>query len=213
MSVHAALEPLRQQGVIPVIRTPDPELAELAAIWLSEAGLRVLEVTLTIADGVSVIRSLSRRAGLLVGAGTVLESAQADAALDAGAAFLVSPALSHEIVAPAREAQVPCLLGAATPTEVMAAQQAGACAVKIFPASSLGGSAHVKALRAVFPGIEFCPTGGIAVEQITEYLRAGSSFVGVGGQLVDVSALKAGRRETVVNAAHTALAQVHAARD
>ena len=179
---------------------------------MRDAGLATFEITLTIPDALDLGRELAADPALHVGVGTVLDAAQARASVAAGARYVVSPALCVDLIAPCHEADVPCVLGAATPSEVLAAARAGADAVKIFPVSSLGGSAHVKALKAVFPDLLLAPTGGIGVGDIATYLRAGAAFVGVGGDLVDVAALRRGDRDTVTGAARDALAQVAAAR-
>ena len=93
-----------------------------------------------------------------------------------------------------------------TPTEVHAAIRAGSDAVKIFPAGSVGGPAHLKALRAVFPDVPLCPTGGVDADNLADYLSAGAAFVGVGGKLVDTAALAAGDRQTILEAARHVLA-------
>jgi 2-dehydro-3-deoxyphosphogluconate aldolase/(4S)-4-hydroxy-2-oxoglutarate aldolase len=206
------MERLREGGVVPVVRTATAADAARVVEWLRDGGLRVFEITLTVPDALAVIGELARDGDLLVGAGTVLDAAAARECIDAGAQFLVSPAVTPDVARVARAASLPCLLGAATPTEVLAAMEAGAAAVKIFPVSSLGGPAHVKALRSVFPRARFCPTGGIGIGDIGDYLTAGSDFVGVGGKLVDSAAIARGDREAVVNAAHAAQAQVTAAR-
>ncbi len=208
----ALLTRLHGEGVVPVIRTPSAALAETAVQWLFDGGFSTFELTLTIPGAVDLIRALSDDKELLVGAGTVLDRASAERCIEAGARFLVSPAVSAEIVTPADRSGAACLLGAATPSEVLAARAAGASAVKLFPIASLGGPAHVKALAAVFPDVEFCPTGGISVAAIGDYLLAGASFVGVGGELVDVAALEAGERQRLVDAAHAAQSQVRRAR-
>ena len=208
----ATLDALLAHGVVPVVRTPTAALAVKAVEWLHAAGITTVELTLTIPDVLAVVRELSGDGAVLVGAGTVLGAKQATACLDAGARYVVSRAVCTEVVAPCRDAGVPCVLGAATPSEVLAAARAGSDAVKIFPVSSLGGAGHVKALKAVFPGVMLAPTGGIGVEQIGDYLRAGAAFVGVGGRLVDVAALERGDRDAVEAAARTALAQVAGAR-
>ena len=195
-------------GVVPVVRTPSVDLARRAVEWLRDAGLSTFEITLTIPDALSLVRELATDSNLHLGVGTVLDAVQARACLEAGARYVVSPCVIPELVAPCHEAGVPCVLGAATPTEVHAAVTAGSDVVKVFPVSSLGGAAHVKALKAVFPGVLLAPTGGIAVEEIGAYLQAGSAFVGVGGKLVDVAALQRGDRETITAAAREALAQV-----
>lgn len=209
---HTALQVLVQHGVVPVVRTPDAALARRAVTWLRDAGLATFEITLTIPDALDLVRDLATDPASHVGVGTVLDAAQARASVAAGARYVVSPAVCTDVIAPCHEAGVPCVLGAATPSEVLAAVRAGADAVKIFPISSLGGAAHVKALKAVFPDLLLAPTGGIGVSEIAAYLRAGAAFVGVGGKLVDVAALEGGDRDAVTTAARDALAQVAAAR-
>lgn len=208
----ALISRLEHEGVVPVVRTPTARDAERAVQWLHDGGFRTFEITLTIPHALQVIRNLAGMEDVLVGAGTVLERDQAEACAAAGAAFLVSPAVSRSIVETCVSHGLACLLGAGTPTEVLAALQAGADAVKIFPVSSFGGSGHVKALCSVFPGVAFCPTGGIAVEQIGDYLDAGAAFTGVGGKLVDTAAIARGDRKAVMQAASTARAQVAARR-
>ncbi|MFT5445303.1 MAG: 2-dehydro-3-deoxyphosphogluconate aldolase/(4S)-4-hydroxy-2-oxoglutarate aldolase [Gammaproteobacteria bacterium] len=208
----STLDALVQHGVVPVVRTPNTALALRAVTWLRDAGLGTFEITLTIPDAMSLVRELASDASLHIGVGTVLNATQAEQCVQAGARYLVSPAVCPSVVAPCREAGVPCVLGACTPTEVMSALAAGSAAVKIFPVSSLGGAAHIKALKAVFPDVMLAPTGGIGVDEIATYLGAGSSFVGVGGKLVDVAALQRNDQGAITTAAKTALSQVALAR-
>ena len=177
--MNPTLDALLQHGVVPVVRTPDTTLALRAVTWLRDAGLGTFEITLTIPDAMSLVRELASDEALHIGVGTVLNAVQAEQCVQAGARYLVSPAVCPTVVAPCLEAGVPCVLGACTPTEVMSALAAGSAAVKIFPVSSLGGAAHIKALKAVFPDVMLAPTGGIGVDEIATYLAAGSSFVGV----------------------------------
>lgn len=201
MAEHSLLAQFRTARLIPVVRTSTAAHAAQAIAWLREAGLRIFEITLTIPDAPALIRSLAAEPDLLIGAGTVPDAAAAQACLDAGARFLVSPWVEPRIVAPARAAGACVMLGAATPTEVRAALAAGADAVKIFPAASLGGPGHLKALRSVFPGVAFCPTGGVDAANMADYLAAGAAFVGIGGKLVDERAIAAGDRASVIAAA------------
>lgn len=201
MAEHRLIAQFRTARLIPVVRTSTTAHAAQAIAWLREAGLRIFEITLTIPDAPALIRSLAAEPDLLIGAGTVPDAAAAQACLEAGARFLVSPWVEPTIVAPARAAGACVLLGAATPTEVRAALAAGADAVKIFPAASLGGPGHLKALRSVFPGVAFCPTGGVDASNMAEYLAAGAAFVGIGGKLVDERAIAAGNRASVIDAA------------
>lgn len=201
MGRHTLLERLRAARVVPVVRTHAADHAATAVRWLRDAGLGVFEITMTIPDAPALIRSLAADPSLLIGAGTVPDAPTAQTCIAAGAKFVVAPWVDLSLAATCRSAGVLLMLGAMTPTEVRAALAAGADAVKIFPAASLGGPAHVKALASVFPGIAFCPTGGIAPEQVDAYLAAGAAFVGMGGALVDERRIAAGDREAIVTAA------------
>jgi 2-dehydro-3-deoxyphosphogluconate aldolase/(4S)-4-hydroxy-2-oxoglutarate aldolase len=202
---HPLLPALRRARVVPVVRTSTAALAATACAWLREAGMEVLEITLTTPDAVALIRELSGEPGLLVGAGTVPDERAADACLAAGAKFLVTPWLDPAVVAAARAAGACAMPGAMTPTEIRAAIAAGADVVKIFPAGSVGGPGHVKALRAVFPDVAFCPTGGVDAGNTPAYLAAGAAFVGIGGKLVDEARIAAGDKAAIIRAAHEAL--------
>lgn len=202
---HPLIAQFRAARLIPVIRTSTAARAATAIAWLQEAGLTIFEVTMTVPDAPALIRGLAGDPRLLVGAGTVPDAASAYACLDAGARFLVSPWVEPTIVGPAHEAGACAMLGALTPTEVRAALAAGADVVKIFPAASAGGPAHVKALRSVFPEVVFCPTGGVDARNLPDYLDAGAAFVGIGGKLVDEKLIAAGDRGAVIAAAHAAL--------
>lgn len=207
---HPLLPRLRAARVIPVIRTTRADLAARAVEWLRGAGLNVFEITLTVPDAPALIRDLARDPAILVGAGTVPDRDAAEACLSAGARFLVAPWIDPEVAAAAREAGAAAMLGAMTPTEVRAAITAGADVVKVFPASSAGGPAHIRALRAVFPDIAFCPTGGVDARNAPDYLAAGAAFVGIGGRLVDERLLERGDRAAVEAAARDVLGLMQA---
>ncbi len=203
--MHTLIPALSAARVIPVVRTTRTDLAARAVAWLREAGMTVFEITLTVPDATALIRELAAEPGLLVGAGTVPDRAAAEACLAAGARFLVAPWVDADVAAAARAAGACSMLGAMTPGEVRAARAAGADVVKIFPAASAGGPAHVKALRAVFPDTVFCPTGGVDARNAPDYIAAGAAFVGIGGRLVDEGLLARGEREAVQAAARDAL--------
>ena len=133
------------------------------------------------------------------------DATAAEACLHAGARFLVTPWVDPAVIHAARQAGAAALPGALTPTEVRAALAAGADAVKIFPASSAGGPAHIKALCSVFPGVAFCPTGGVDATTLPAYLAAGAAFVGIGGKLVDEAKLAAGDKAAILAAARAAM--------
>ena len=200
------IDRLRAARIVPVVRTSSALYAERAVEWLRGAGLRIFEITMTIPDAPRLIRELARQEGLLVGAGTVADPAAARACLEAGAAFIVAPWTDPELATPCREHGAALMLGAVTPTEVRAALAAGADVVKIFPASSAGGPAHIRALRSVLPEVAFCPTGGIAPKDVAAYLAAGAAFVGMGGALVDEARIAAGDRAAIEAAAQQVLA-------
>ncbi|WP_217708779.1 bifunctional 4-hydroxy-2-oxoglutarate aldolase/2-dehydro-3-deoxy-phosphogluconate aldolase [Nonomuraea rhodomycinica] len=177
------LDVLRRRRLLAIVRGRDPEAAVRTAHVLVEEGIDVLEVSLSGAGALDVIARLHAELGASVtlGAGTVLTEAEADAALEAGARFVVTPAMSAG-AARALSLGVPALVGALTPTEVWHAWQAGATAVKVFPAS-LGGPGYLSALRDPFPSIPLIPVGGVTAEQIRPYLEAGAVAVGVGSPL------------------------------
>jgi len=197
---------LRRARVVPVVRTKSTDAARNVIAWLREAGITVFEITMTIPDAPSLIAELAADSTLLVGAGTVPDAATAQACLQAGARFVVAPWVDPSLAAPCRTAGAALLLGAVTPTEVRAALAAGSDVVKIFPASSAGGPSHIKALASVFPGVAFCPTGGIGPDDVAKYLAAGSAFVGMGGALVDEARILAGDKDAIQNAARKVLA-------
>ncbi|MDJ0391567.1 bifunctional 4-hydroxy-2-oxoglutarate aldolase/2-dehydro-3-deoxy-phosphogluconate aldolase [Roseomonas sp. E05] len=205
MAPHPLIETFRAARIVPVVRTSTAAHAATAVSWLRDAGIRIFEITMTIPDAVSVIRDVASDPELLVGAGTVPDAVSAEACISAGARFLVSPWVEPALVPPARGAGACLMMGALTPTEVRAARTAGADVVKIFPASSVGGPAHLKALRSVFPDAVFCPTGGVDARNANDYIAAGAAFVGIGGKLVDEAAIRAGNRAAVEAAAREAL--------
>jgi 2-dehydro-3-deoxyphosphogluconate aldolase/(4S)-4-hydroxy-2-oxoglutarate aldolase len=201
MTENALIADLRAARVVPVVRTRTARTAATGIGWLRDAGLRIFEITMTIPDAPALIRDLASDPGLLVGAGTVPDVRTAEACLTAGARFIVTPWLDASLAEACQDAGAVLMLGAMTPTEVRAALHAGAEVVKIFPASSVGGPAHIRALASVFPGVAFCPTGGVEPGNVAAYLAAGAAFVGMGGALVDERRIEAGDREAIEAAA------------
>ena len=197
---------LRAARVVPVVRTSTAALAATAVRWLRDAGMRIFEITMTIPDAPALIRDLASDPDLLIGAGTVPDRATAELCMKAGARFVVAPWVDPALSAPCRDAGAVQMLGALTPTEVRAARAAGADVVKVFPASSVGGPAHIKALASVLPQVPFCPTGGVEPGNVAAYLAAGAAFVGMGGALVDEKRIAAGDRGAIEAAARAVLA-------
>jgi 2-dehydro-3-deoxyphosphogluconate aldolase/(4S)-4-hydroxy-2-oxoglutarate aldolase len=197
---------LRAARVVPVVRTHSTAHARTVIGWLREAGITVFEITMTIPDAPALIAELSAEPALLIGAGTVPDASVARMCLDAGAKFIVAPWVDPTLSGPCKQAGAALLLGAITPTEVRAALVAGSDVVKIFPAGSAGGPSHIKALVSVFPGVAFCPTGGISPDNVGVYLKAGAAFVGMGGALVDEARVAAGDKAAILAAAGLILA-------
>ena len=201
MDAHPLIDRLRAARVVPVVRTSSARFAATAVGWLRDAGLRIFEITMTIPDAPALIRELAADPALLIGAGTVPDAKTAEACLAAGARFIVAPWIDPALAAPCRAAAAVLMLGALTPTEVRAALAAGADVVKVFPASSVGGPAHIRALRSVLPTAAFCPTGGVEPGNVAAYLTAGAAFVGMGGALVDERHIAANDRAAIMAAA------------
>ena len=201
-------------GIVPVIRGSSPKSARAAVDAVAQGGIAVFEITMTVPNAVQVIRELSKdnSAGFLIGAGTVLDADAALMCLEAGAQFLVSPGLDLGMIGVAKKSNVPVLPGALTPTEIMAASKAGADLIKIFPCSNVGGPSYLKALRGPFPKLAFIPTGGVNLDNAADFIRAGAAALGVGGELVDKTALEAGKLEIITENARRFVSIVREAR-
>jgi len=179
---------LSEERLLAIVRGTSEAASLAAVLTLAEAGIRLIEVSLT-TPGAAGIISQARgqvRPGTLIGAGTVRTAADVDLVASAGAAFAVTPGLGPAVGAAVRHG-LPVLAGALTPTEVMTAAAAGAAGVKLFPAA-LGGPAYLRALRDPFPDVPFVPVGGIDVVAAVQYLDAGAVAVGVGSPLVGTAA-------------------------
>lgn len=176
---------IKRTRIVPVVRATSSEEAIRLANALVEGGIDVLEITMTVPGAIDTIRELAKRSSVLVGAGTVLDPETAKTCIDAGARFVVSPALNFETVKECNRAGILCAPGALTPTEVIAAYDSGGDVIKVFPCDALGGSAYLKSLKAPLPHISLMPTGGVTLDTIGEFFAAGAVAVGVGSSLVD----------------------------
>jgi 2-dehydro-3-deoxyphosphogluconate aldolase/(4S)-4-hydroxy-2-oxoglutarate aldolase len=211
-------EQIRQRilavGLVPVVRASSPHEARIAAAAVCEGGIPIVEITMTVPGAVEVIRELAKSVGpsVVLGAGTVLNAEMARQCFDAGAQFLVSPGLNIETVKLAAKEGKPIIAGALTPTEIMAAWEAGSDFIKVFPCGQVGGAKYIKALRAPFPQIPFVPTGGVNLNTAAEFIEAGAVALGVGSELVQAEALKAGKPEIITENARKFLAIVQQAR-
>lgn len=205
---------IRDLGLVPVVRAQSAEEAIRAIDAIRAGGIDVLEVTMTVPDAIPLIAQVAKRFGkdAVIGAGTVLDAETARACILAGAQFVVTPTLKAETIACCRRYSVPVLPGALTPTEVLTAWEAGADMVKVFPCSAVGGASYIKALKAPLPQVELVPTGGVNLETAADFIKAGSTALGLGSDLVDLKALREGNAALVTERARQLVGIVQAAR-
>jgi 2-dehydro-3-deoxyphosphogluconate aldolase/(4S)-4-hydroxy-2-oxoglutarate aldolase len=213
LSRPAASQFLIDTGVVAVVRADSgDQLVEVAAA-LSAGGVKAVEITFTTPDALAVIAAASRAlaADCLIGAGTVLDSETARAAILAGAEFLVAPILDIPTIELAHRYDKVVLPGAYTPTEILRAYQAGADFVKVFPAESLGPD-YIRAVKAPLPQVRICPTGGVTADNAGEWIKAGADCVAAGGSLVSKKLLAERNLKGVTETAARFVAAVKAAR-
>ncbi len=184
------MEKLHEQYAIPVIREMDEEKLYSLGKTLAEGGLKVLEVTLMSDSALKVIKRLSADKELIIGAGTILNQASAEKAMEAGAKFLVSPGLNEGAVVFARNNNIPFIPGVMTPTEIMQANSLGCEVIKIFPVSIVGGVSYLKNLKGPFPKLKVMASGGIGLDDVRDYMKEGTFCVGAGSQLTPKDAVK-----------------------
>lgn len=191
MKATAFVKALERERAIAILRTPLRERAAPAMEAAVRGGFRILEFTLNSPGALERIREFSRRPGLVVGAGTVLEVEQARAALAAGATFLVSPVLDEAVVRVALEAGVAVIPGTQTPTEMLLAHRAGAPLQKLFPAPGRGPD-FVRACLGPMPFLRLVPTNDVDAGNAADYLRSGAFAVGCGNRLFSPDELERG---------------------
>lgn len=190
MSREHDLARVLECGLVAVVRAADPTHLVEVIRALADGGVTVAEVTFTVPDAMEVIRAAKKALGdrVLLGAGTVLDTETARAALLAGAEFVVAPTVNLDVIRLCRRYDKLVFPGAYTPTEILTAWEAGADVVKVFPADTLG-PGYFKAIRGPMPQVKLMPTGGVDLNTAAEYLRAGACCLGVGSQLVDPKAV------------------------
>jgi len=188
------LSRIKELAVVPIVRTPTAETAIASVEAVLEGGIECVEITLTVQNALKAIELVADRYGdrVLLGAGTVLDPESARACMLAGAQFIVTPSLNVRTVEMARRYSKPIFPGGLTPTEVLTGWEAGADGIKVFPCSALGGAKYIKALKAPFPHIELIPTGGVNLDTIGDFMKAGCAAVGVGSELIDTKTVMAG---------------------
>ncbi|ADB18817.1 2-dehydro-3-deoxyphosphogluconate aldolase/4- hydroxy-2-oxoglutarate aldolase [Pirellula staleyi DSM 6068] len=193
MATEAPLDRLLNRCIVAVIRADNGDKLADVAEALVAGGVEVMEVTFTVPKAHQVLEKVATRLGnkILLGAGTVLDTETARAAILSGAEFIVSPAVNTQVIEMCKRYSKMILPGALTPTEVLTAWQAGADVVKIFP-SEITGPKYLKALHGPFPHIRLMPTGGVNLQTAGEFLKAGACALGIGGSMVDPKAVAAG---------------------
>jgi 2-dehydro-3-deoxyphosphogluconate aldolase / (4S)-4-hydroxy-2-oxoglutarate aldolase len=214
MKNHETLQKIKAIGIVPIIRTETADSAVRAVEAIYAGGIPCAEITMTVKGAIRALECVADRFGdkVLVGAGTVLDPETARACMLAGAEFFVTPALNLKTVELAKRYSKAIFPGALTPTEILTAWESGADAIKVFPCGTVGGPSYIKALRGPFPHIEFIPTGGVNINTITEFLKAGCCAVGVGGELVDRKVLADGRFDTLTELAREFRQKIHECR-
>jgi 2-dehydro-3-deoxyphosphogluconate aldolase/(4S)-4-hydroxy-2-oxoglutarate aldolase len=198
---------LERVGLIPVLRARDARQAHAVVQAMLAGGVTVVEVTMTVPSAVDLLAELRSEYGesLLLGSGTVTTGEQAEATIEAGAEFVVSPSFHPDVVAVTKARKKLSIPGALTPTEVITAWNAGADYVKIFPCSAMGGASYLKSLLAPFPHLKLIPTGGVTHHTAASFLEAGARALGVGSDLVNLAAIDQGKPEVISEAARAYL--------
>lgn len=209
---------LERVGLIPVLRAKNAAQALAVVDAMIAGGVTVVEVTMTVPGAIDVLKELKHKYGsrLLLGSGTVTTAKEAEATIQAGAEFVISPSLHPEVIAATREAGKLSIPGALTPTEVITAHRLGADFIKIFPCSAMGGAPYLKALLAPFPFLKLIPTGGVTLKSAEDFLNAGARALGVGSDLVNLAAVEQGRPQVITETARAYLeifAKVRKARE
>jgi 2-dehydro-3-deoxyphosphogluconate aldolase/(4S)-4-hydroxy-2-oxoglutarate aldolase len=214
MSQKSILSSIIEIGVVPVVRTTTAEAAIKSIEAIHRGGIRSAEITMTVPGAIRALEKIADQFGdkIILGAGTVLDPETARACMLAGAQFFVTPSLNLATIEMAKRYSKAIFPGALTPTEVLAAWQAGADAVKVFPCGAVGGAKYIKALRGPFPQIEMIPTGGVNLDTVGDFLRAGACAVAVGGELIDPKTIQEGKYEVFEERAKQYLAAVSKAR-
>ncbi len=200
-------------GIVAIIRAPSGERLAKVARALYEGGIDVIEVTFTVPDVLQILSDVRKDLGdkILLGAGTVLDSESARAALLAGAEFIVSPNVNLDVIQLCKRYGKVVMPGALTPTEVVTAWQAGADIVKIFPAD-VGGPSYLKALHGPLPQIRLLPTGGVDLETLPSFVKAGACAVGLGTALVEKQAVQDGDFDRIRSLAQQFVERMKSAR-
>ena len=202
MDRNELLGELHRSRLVAVIRSKTADEALTTAAAAADAGVKFVEITFSVPGALNVIEALKQRPELHVGAGTVLSRDQAQAAIAAGAEFVVAPSLELGLVPICHQAGIACFPGAATPTEIIAAARAGADLVKIFPADCLGGPYFIRQMSGPFPEIRFMVSGGVSLDNLKDYVEAGVTGICLGSAYLGSLLAREGRTRFVQELAH-----------
>jgi 2-dehydro-3-deoxyphosphogluconate aldolase / (4S)-4-hydroxy-2-oxoglutarate aldolase len=208
MTTPLALQRLREQRLISVIRASSPGAALKAASAVAKGGIALVEVTFTVPEAPRVMAELAGRPDLVVGAGTVLTPGEAAQALAAGARFIVAPNLSLEVARAALDAGVMYCPGAYTTNEILAAHAAGAHVIKVYPVGVAGGPSYIQTIRDPLPDVPMLAAGGTNLENTVPFLQAGCVGVGLGAALADPQLSAAGRFDEITRRARAFVERV-----
>ena len=206
---------IERVGLIPVLRAKSVAQGRAVVDAMIAGGVTVVEVTMTVPGAIDLLKELRNQYSpkdLLLGSGTVTTADQAQATIDAGAEFVVSPSLHPEVIHTTKTNKKISCPGALTPTEAITAWNAGADYVKIFPCSAVGGASYLKALLAPFPHLKLIPTGGVTLQTAESFIKAGARALGVGSDLVNLAAVEAGHPESITETARAYLKVLASAR-
>jgi 2-dehydro-3-deoxyphosphogluconate aldolase/(4S)-4-hydroxy-2-oxoglutarate aldolase len=213
MNKQSVRNRIEEIGIIPGIRVSSAEDALFAAEAVASSGIPIVEVTMTVPGAIDVIAELTRSyKDLMVGAGTVLDVETARRCLESGAVFLTTPGLDLEIVDFAAKKGIVLFPGVLSASEIMAAWNAGADFVKIFPCSAVGGASYIKALKAPFPKIPLIASGGVNQHTAADFIRAGAIALGIGRDLIQPRAIERRERGWIRELASRYLEMVREAR-
>jgi 2-dehydro-3-deoxyphosphogluconate aldolase/(4S)-4-hydroxy-2-oxoglutarate aldolase len=192
MSRESILNEISKRKAVAVLAIKDLETLTKTVDAILEGGISVMEITLRVPNAIQLIADFSKqyKKDIVIGVGTVLNPADAELAIKAGARFVVSPIVKKEIIEKAHEFDVPVMPGCFTPTEILTAYEWGADVVKVFPADVLG-MPFFKGILAPMPFLKIMPTGGVTLTNAGDWLKAGACAVGLGSALVDINAIKA----------------------
>src|SRR5918999_279929 len=209
----ALVAEVEKLGVVAIIRMPDPAALRAVVDALAEGGVRALEVTMTVPRAIELIEEIAPTlpSDFLFGAGTLLDAETVRRAVGAGAQFIVSPVFRRDVVKAAHEEGVPVMPGCFSPTEILDAWDMGADVIKVFPATSVG-PGYIKDVRGPLPHVKLMPTGGVSIDNVGDWLRAGAVAVGVGSAVVDTKAIAAKQFHVIVANARRMIANIAAAR-